>query len=177
MTRDDIIRMAREAGFRAGHIELYNSDPMPFVAPCSATDCMPELERFAALVAAAERDALRAALQHEADCVEAAKAKIADLRAEIEELHVLIAAVKKQANAEFCLRVKKEEEYARLRAKIEKMERQEPVGVLHVGSCYGEELEDWEFEADQRVCDRLNERHVTNPTSLKLYALPGAKGE
>lgn len=57
MTRGDVIRMAREAGFRAGHIELYGSDPMPFVAPCSATDCMPELERFAALVAAAERDA------------------------------------------------------------------------------------------------------------------------
>ena len=57
MTRDDIIRMAREAGFRAGHIELYNSDPVTFVAPCSATDCMPELVRFAALVAAAERDA------------------------------------------------------------------------------------------------------------------------
>ena len=43
------------------------------------------------------------------------------LRAEIEELHVLIAAVKKQANAEFCLRVKKEEEYARLQAKINTM--------------------------------------------------------
>ena len=57
MTRDEIIRMAREAGFRAGHIELYNSDPMPFVAPCSATDCMPELARFAAIVAAAEREA------------------------------------------------------------------------------------------------------------------------
>ena len=57
MTRDDIIRMAREAGFRAGHIELYNSDPMPTVAPGSATDCMPELVRFAAIVAAAEREA------------------------------------------------------------------------------------------------------------------------
>ena len=57
MTRDDIIRMAREAGFRAGHIELYGGDPMPFVAPCSATDCMPELVRFAAIVAAAEREA------------------------------------------------------------------------------------------------------------------------
>ena len=57
MTRDDVIRMAREAGFRAGHIELYGSDPMPFVAPCSATDCMPELVRFAALVASAEREA------------------------------------------------------------------------------------------------------------------------
>ena len=62
-------------------------------------------------------------------------------------------------------------------AQIEQMERQEPVGVLHVGSYYGEELQDWEFEADQRVCDRLNERHVTNPTSLNLYALPGAQGE
>ena len=41
MTRDDIIRMAREAGFRAGCIELYNGD----------------LERFAAIVAAAEREA------------------------------------------------------------------------------------------------------------------------
>ena len=57
MTRDDIIRMAREAGFRAGRIELYNSDPLPFVAPCSATDCLPEIERFAAIVAAAEREA------------------------------------------------------------------------------------------------------------------------
>ena len=57
MTRDDIIRMAREAGFRAGHIELYNSDPLPFVAPHSATDCMPELVRFAAIVAQAEREA------------------------------------------------------------------------------------------------------------------------
>ena len=60
-------------------------------------------------------------------------------------------------------------------AEQDSRQRQEPVGVLHVGSCYGEELEDWEFEADQRVCDRLNERHVTNPTSLKLYALPGAQ--
>ena len=68
-------------------------------------------------------------------------------------------------------------ECEQLRAKIAEMERQEPVGVLHVGSYYGEELQDWEFEADQRVCDRLNERHVTNPTSLNLYALPGAQGE
>ena len=67
------------------------------------------------------------------------------------------------------------DEIERLRAKIAEMERQEPVGVLHVGSYYGEELQDWEFAADQRVCDRLNEQHVTNPTSLKLYALPGAQ--
>ena len=57
MTRDDIIHMAREAGFRAGCIELYNGDPLPFIAPCSATDCLPEIERFAAIVAAAEREA------------------------------------------------------------------------------------------------------------------------
>ena len=63
MTKDNIIRMAREAGFRAGHIELYNSDPVTFVAPCSATDCLPELERFAALVAAVEREACREVLE------------------------------------------------------------------------------------------------------------------
>ena len=88
-----------------------------------------------------ERDALRAAVQHEAACVEAAKAEIAALR-----------------------------------AKIERMEQQEPVGVLHVGSYYGEELQDWEFEANQCACDKLNEAYVSNPTSLPLYALPGAQG-
>ena len=57
----------------------------------------------------------------------------------------------------------------------EEAERQEPVGVLHVGSWYGEELQDWEFEADQCACDKLNEVYVSNPTSLPLYALPGAQ--
>ena len=65
MNRYDIIYMARNAGFRAGRIELYGSDPMPFVAPCSATDCVPELERFAALVAAAERAACAAICKDE----------------------------------------------------------------------------------------------------------------
>ena len=67
MTRDDIIRMAREAGFRAGHIELYSGGPLPFIAPTSATDCMPELERFAALVAAAERERLAMAAESRTD--------------------------------------------------------------------------------------------------------------
>ena len=66
-------------------------------------------------------------------------------------------------------------ECAALRAKIEQMEKQEPVGVLHVGSYYGEELQDWEFEANQRACDKLNEEYVGSPTSLPLYALPGAQ--
>ena len=43
-----------------------------------------------------ERDALRAALQHEADCVEAAKAKIDALRAEIECLRARIEEMEKQ---------------------------------------------------------------------------------
>lgn len=64
-----------------------------------------------------------------------------------------------------------------LRAKIEQMEQQEPVGVLHVGSYYGEELQDWEFEANQCACDKLNEAYVRNPMSLPLYALPGAQAQ
>lgn len=78
MTRDDIVRMAREAGFRAGYIELYNSDPSPFVAPCSATDCLPELERFANLVAAAEREACARICDEEyeaGDCATAIRAR------------------------------------------------------------------------------------------------------
>ena len=143
MTRDDIIHMAREAGFRAGHIELYGSDPMPFVAPCSATDCMPELVRFAAIVAAAEREAALMAK------LEAAEKERDAMRAELDAL----LAWKEEA------------------------ERQEPVGVLHVGSWYGEELQDWEFEANQRACDKLNEEYVGSPTSLPLYALPGAQAQ
>ena len=67
MTRDDIVRMAREAGFRAGHIELYSGGPLPFIAPILATDCMPELERFASVVAAAEREACAQLVEKNAD--------------------------------------------------------------------------------------------------------------
>ena len=67
MTRDDIVRMAREAGFRAGHIELYSGGPLPFIALISATDCMPELERFASVVAAAEREACAQLVEKNAD--------------------------------------------------------------------------------------------------------------
>ena len=60
---------------------------------------------------------------------------------------------------------------------MEVLAKQESVGVLHVGSYYGEELQDWEFEANQCACDKLNEAYVRNPMSLPLYALPGAQGE
>jgi len=57
MNRDEIIAMAREAGFRTGQINLSTGDPAPFIAPANGTSCMVELERFAALVAAREREA------------------------------------------------------------------------------------------------------------------------
>ena len=53
MERDEIICMARDAGFRSGWITLHSCEPLPFVAPVSATDCLLELQRFAALVEAA----------------------------------------------------------------------------------------------------------------------------
>jgi hypothetical protein len=49
MTRDDIIRMAREAGVYAAHTEL---------------TLMAGLERFAALVAAQEREACAKVVEH-----------------------------------------------------------------------------------------------------------------
>lgn len=57
MTHEEIIAMAREAGFRTGHIDLTVGEPVPFIAPASGTSCMWEVLRFAALVAAKERDA------------------------------------------------------------------------------------------------------------------------
>lgn len=64
MTTDEIIAMAREAGFRAGRINLSNGHPVPFIAPASQTSCMVELERFAALVAAKEREACAQVFDH-----------------------------------------------------------------------------------------------------------------
>ena len=52
MTRDDIIRMALEAGFCKDSSGIY---PKRDVMPDS--DLLPSLKRFAALVAAAEREA------------------------------------------------------------------------------------------------------------------------
>lgn len=57
MNQDKIIAMAREAGFRTGHIDLTTGEPIPFIAPASGTSCMWEVLRLAALVAANEREA------------------------------------------------------------------------------------------------------------------------
>jgi hypothetical protein len=57
MTQDEVIAMAREAGFRTGNITTSSGEQTPFIAPISATHCLPEVLRFAALVAAAEREA------------------------------------------------------------------------------------------------------------------------
>ena len=75
--------------------------------------------------AISERDALRAALRHEADCVEAAKAEIAALR-----------------------------------AKIERMGRQEPVGKFIQHPSHGM----WEQDG-----------YGDNPDAKPLYALPVAQ--
>ena len=74
-----------------------------------------------------ERDALRLAVRHEADCVDAAKAEIEALR-----------------------------------AKIEAMEQQEPVGQFIQHPSNGL----WEQDG-----------YGDNPDARPLYALPGVKGE
>lgn len=54
MNREDIIRMAREAGFLSNEIGSYLISPYTF----EDQDLFEELERFAQLVAAAERNRL-----------------------------------------------------------------------------------------------------------------------
>lgn len=57
MTHEEIIAMAKEAGFRTGHINMSAGDPLPFIAPISATSCIVEVQRLIELAAAKERDA------------------------------------------------------------------------------------------------------------------------
>ncbi len=96
-----------------------------------------------------------------------------DLAAMQEIIHRLKAAEKSDAESIAMYR-KARDERDELRAKIAGLV---PIGLLHVGGYYGEELQDWEFEADQQACDRLNEAHFQREATLNLYALPGAKGE
>jgi len=54
----DIISMAREAGFVTGLRDYADGDgSMPYVQSLATSTFLPELERFAVLVAAAEREA------------------------------------------------------------------------------------------------------------------------
>lgn len=66
MNRNDIIRMAREAGFITGVTHASNGFHHPFVHPVVLASCLPELERFAALVAEHEREACAAIVEVEA---------------------------------------------------------------------------------------------------------------
>ena len=115
----------------------------------------------------------------------AMRQNIEDRDAEIERLRAELDAMKttwlSPDSYDTLMQERKEtlQEIAGLRAELdallawkEEAERQEPVGVLHVGSWYGEELQDWEFEADQTACDRLNEAHQHKEASLSLYARP-----
>lgn len=103
----------------------------------------------------AERDTLRAALQHEADCVEACKSEIERLRAEnaglVDDMNLL------------------RDNNASLRAKIESMEQQEPVRwgytVLQVDGSWKEEIGIEEPPKD----------YFSIRNAFPLYALPGTK--
>ena len=84
MTRDEIIRIAREAGFRTGHITLSSGDPIAFIAPISATSCIVEIERFASLVAAAEREA----------CAQIVQSECIGFTPEDDQLNCIVAAIR-----------------------------------------------------------------------------------
>ena len=84
MTRDEIIRIARESGFRSGYITLSSGDPIAFIVQISATSCILELERFASLVAAAEREA----------CAQIVQSECIGFAAEDEQLNCIVAAIR-----------------------------------------------------------------------------------
>jgi len=50
----------------------------------------------------------------------------------------------------------------------------QPVAWLHVGGVYREEPDEWELEAEQGLCDELNDSHINKPTALPLYTHPPA---
>jgi hypothetical protein len=50
----------------------------------------------------------------------------------------------------------------------------QPVAWLHVGCFYGEELQEWEIEEEDGLCDELNHKYVNKPTTLPLYTHPPA---
>lgn len=110
-----------------------------------------------------ERDTLRAELTDLRNSMAFRTSLIGRIEAEREDLYALIAAVKKQVNAEFRLRMKKEIECNALCAKVEAMERQEPVGEIQRANSTG-----------NYICSEV---WVPLPVGSKLYAAGGAKGE
>lgn len=132
MTRDEIISMAREAGFRTGSIELHSGAPLPFVAPVSATNCLPEVERLVSIAAAAERTAMA---YHR------------------------------------CAQLKKEND--ELRAKIEAMERQEPLITVLREPDYWSNGHFHKGTKPYISLKQLSKLKIGD----NLYTLPGAKGE
>lgn len=61
MNRDEIIEMARQAGFQTGAYDYADGNGgLPFIAPIASGNCLPEIERFAALVSEKEREACAA---------------------------------------------------------------------------------------------------------------------
>ena len=75
MTSEEITELALQCGIW-----------IPLASGPEREQTIDNLRRFVALVEAAERDALRAAVCHEADCVEACKSEIDALRAKIEAM-------------------------------------------------------------------------------------------
>ena len=63
MSRDDIIRMAREAGFQTGVIHGADGSPIQTLVQHIGHSCIVELERFYALAVAKEREARQQALR------------------------------------------------------------------------------------------------------------------
>jgi hypothetical protein len=74
MTRDDIIRMAREAGWTGIYTQWREPDGSPDWTPVKESLTVPvtmeQIERFAALVAAAEREECARVLDEMADDME-----------------------------------------------------------------------------------------------------------
>jgi len=59
------------------------------------------------------------------------------------------------------------------KAKLE--QAAEPVAWLYVGSYYGEELQEWDVEFENRLCDNLNEKYMGHPHKLPLYTHPAPR--
>ena len=147
MTRDDIIELALQCGIW-----------IPIARGPERALTIHKLCRLATLVAAAERDALRAAVRHEADCVEACKSEIERLRAEnaglVDDMNLL------------------RDNNTALRARIEEMEKQEPVAWMHETRRDSDVVTD----AVKHVWGKVAVGSMA-AYSIPLYARPGAKGE